>query len=216
MEAGNQLRLNGEPSPGLSRLNGDSSCNSNSIGVAAEPPRDSTRDADTAHRQQMVPAVVQAPPASVMSLPRTGSIRGAWRSAFDLQGLPVGIDFRQWLGHFEVNVVQIHFPLLNPASHLDTLVASSPSLGPGIEFVTSRLGDAARASRSANCCLLSLKATDGLFMPNSMIWIGGQVKVNSRVTPYRAAQGLTGLNTQTRRGSAPRNSSLTARLLEKR
>src|ERR1019366_1488035 len=44
---------------------------------------------------------------------------------------------------------------------------------------------AARASRSANCCLLSLKATDGLFMPNSMIWIGGQVKVNSRVTPYR-------------------------------
>jgi hypothetical protein len=33
--------------------------------------------------------------------------------------------------------------LLDPDSHLDTLVASLPSLGPGIEFVTGRLGDAA-------------------------------------------------------------------------
>ena len=90
----------------------------------------------------MALAVIQAPPAArVMSLPRTGLFRGACGSAFDLQGLLVGIDFRQWLGNFEVNVVQTHFPLLDPASHLDTVVASLPSLGSGIEFVLSGLGD---------------------------------------------------------------------------
>jgi hypothetical protein len=34
------------------------------------------------------------------------SFGGDWRSTFDLQGLLLGIDFRQWLGNFEVNVVQ--------------------------------------------------------------------------------------------------------------
>jgi hypothetical protein len=62
-------------------------------------------------------------------------------SVFDLQGVLLGIYFPQWLGHLKVNVVQTHFPLLDPDSHLDTLVASLPSLGPGIEFVTGCLGD---------------------------------------------------------------------------
>jgi hypothetical protein len=42
-----------------------------------------------------------------------------WGSAFDLAGLIIGIDFRQRLRQFEVNVVQTHLPLLDPASHLD-------------------------------------------------------------------------------------------------
>jgi len=97
--------------------------------VAPDPPWDSTCEPSTALRgQQTAPAVIQAPPAArVMSLPRTGLFRGAWGSAFELPGLLVGIDFRQWIGNFEVNVVQTHFPLLDPVSHLDTLVALPPS-----------------------------------------------------------------------------------------
>jgi hypothetical protein len=55
----------------------------------------------------------------------------------------LGINFRQWLRHIKVNVVQIQLPLFDPAPHLDTRVAFLPSLGPGIEFVTGRFGDAA-------------------------------------------------------------------------
>ena len=84
--------------------------------------------------------------ASVIALPRKDSIRGALRSAFDLQGLLVGIDFRQWLGHFEVNIVQTHFPLLDPDAELDTFVASLPSFRPGIEFVLSGLNAAGEAA----------------------------------------------------------------------
>jgi hypothetical protein len=55
----------------------------------------------------MVPAVIPAPPpVTAMSFPRTGSFRGAWGSAFDLKGVLLGINFRQWLGHLKVNVVQ--------------------------------------------------------------------------------------------------------------
>jgi hypothetical protein len=42
-----------------------------------------------------------------------------------------------------------------------------------------------RASRSANCCLVSLKAADCLFMANPMEWLGGNVKVLSSVAPER-------------------------------
>ena len=64
----------------------------------------------------MIPAVIPAPPrVTTMSLPRTGSFRGARGSAFDLKGVLLGINFRQWLGHVEVNVVQTHLPSLDPA-----------------------------------------------------------------------------------------------------
>src|ERR1700686_1156746 len=91
---------------------------------------------DSGNRQQMVLAAFPAPPPeTAMSLPRTGSFRGAHGSAFDLKGVLLGINFRQWLGHLKVNVVQSHLPLLDPVSYLDTRVAFLPSLGPGIEFV---------------------------------------------------------------------------------
>lgn len=62
-------------------------------------------------------------------------------SDFYLQGSFIRIDFRERFGHIEVNVVQIQFPLFNPASHLNALVALLPPLGPGVEFLMRRFGD---------------------------------------------------------------------------
>jgi hypothetical protein len=51
------------------------------------------------------PGTSEVSPASVIALPRKDSIRGTRGSAFDLQGLLIGIDFHQWLGHFKVDIV---------------------------------------------------------------------------------------------------------------
>src|SRR5450631_164620 len=68
----------------------------------------------------------------------TGCLRslcGDWWSAFDPPGRLVGIDFRQRLGQVEVNIVQIHLPLFDPASRLDAFIAFLPFLGFCIEFL---------------------------------------------------------------------------------
>jgi hypothetical protein len=47
------------------------------------------------------------------------------------------------LGQFEVDVVEAHFPLLDPASHLNALLARVPLLGFSVERRRGRLDDAA-------------------------------------------------------------------------
>jgi hypothetical protein len=51
------------------------------------------------------------------------------RTVLDPIGVLIGIDFLQFLRQFKLNVVQAHFPLLDPGSHLDALLAVLPSLG---------------------------------------------------------------------------------------
>src|SRR4051794_5841053 len=51
----------------------------------------------------------------------------------------VRIDFLQWLGQPEINIIEAHLPLLNPVSYLTALFTILPFLGFGVECLLSRI-----------------------------------------------------------------------------
>jgi hypothetical protein len=71
------------------------------------------------------------------------SSTGSGGSALNLIGMLIRVDFLQRFGQVQVNGIQAHLPLLDPASHLDALFALLPFVRFRLEFLLRRLGDVA-------------------------------------------------------------------------
>jgi hypothetical protein len=75
---------------------------------------------------------------------------GSCGSIPELACVLLRIDFLQRFGQIELEVVQAHFPLLDPAPYLDALVAVLPFFGFGLQLLQSRVGDISARVRAVS------------------------------------------------------------------